>query len=198
MLIGVSGNGLQLSEDLARRFVNITFDAKMEDPESRPFKPGFLDTLLKRRSELLASLLTIWRWGRIAGFEKPDTTTMGSYEEWGAWCRDPLVALGCCDPAKQVKLVKANDPYRQQIAQIFKSWDERHGSTPILASDLCEEVVRLIDPQGRGRQFLVSRLGEMAGTRVAGFVFVRNVSPAKWTPTTYELQRTEASKRSQA
>jgi hypothetical protein len=34
----LTGNGLTVSEDLARRFVAVEFDAGIEDPETRPFK----------------------------------------------------------------------------------------------------------------------------------------------------------------
>jgi hypothetical protein len=38
--ITITGNGLQITEDLARRFIEPRLDAKLEDPESRPFKDG--------------------------------------------------------------------------------------------------------------------------------------------------------------
>jgi hypothetical protein len=37
-LVLLTGNGLTVSEDLARRFIAVDFDARMEDPETRPFK----------------------------------------------------------------------------------------------------------------------------------------------------------------
>jgi hypothetical protein len=38
--IAITGNGLTVSEDLARRFINCKLDAGCEDPESRPFGSG--------------------------------------------------------------------------------------------------------------------------------------------------------------
>jgi putative DNA primase/helicase len=38
--IAITGNGLTVSEDLARRFIDCKLDAGCEDPESRPFGPG--------------------------------------------------------------------------------------------------------------------------------------------------------------
>jgi hypothetical protein len=55
----------------------------------------------ERRTELLAALLTIWRWGRITQGIVPGRT-LGSFEQWGRWVRDPLLALGCKDPADRV------------------------------------------------------------------------------------------------
>ena len=60
----LTGNGLSVSEDLARRFITVEFDAHMEDPESRPFKGDVKREVATRRAELLAAALTIWRWGR--------------------------------------------------------------------------------------------------------------------------------------
>jgi hypothetical protein len=60
----LTGNGLGVSEDLARRFISVQIDAQCEDPEQRPFGPGFLERIEERRSELLCAALTIWRWGR--------------------------------------------------------------------------------------------------------------------------------------
>jgi putative DNA primase/helicase len=43
--IAVTGNGLVISRDLARRFLVCEFDAGCEDPEQRPFESGFLGTI---------------------------------------------------------------------------------------------------------------------------------------------------------
>ena len=60
----LTGNGLTVSEDLARRFIMVEFDPRTEDPEARPFKNDIRAEVRERRTELLAALLTIWRWGR--------------------------------------------------------------------------------------------------------------------------------------
>src|SRR5262249_9236587 len=62
--VAVTGNGLTVTEDLARRFVPCELDARCEDPELRPFPAGFLDQIERQRAELLTAVLTIWRWGR--------------------------------------------------------------------------------------------------------------------------------------
>ena len=38
---------------LARRFLACDLDARMEDPEARPFQPGFMDNNQDRPAELL-------------------------------------------------------------------------------------------------------------------------------------------------
>src|SRR6516165_7179887 len=38
----VTGNGISISEDLARRFITVEFDPRTEDPEARPFTTDIL------------------------------------------------------------------------------------------------------------------------------------------------------------
>jgi len=59
--VAVTGNAVEISEDLARRFIVSNFDARVEDPESRKFKEGFIESVFADRATLLAEALTIWR-----------------------------------------------------------------------------------------------------------------------------------------
>jgi putative DNA primase/helicase len=87
--IAITGNGLRVSEDLARRFLFCELDAHCEDPEARPFKPGFLEGVVSRRHEFLGAALTIWRYGRQHLAELKKGRTLGSFEDWCSWVRDP-------------------------------------------------------------------------------------------------------------
>ena len=172
-LIAVTGNGVSLAEDQARRFVNkINFDSKLENPESRPFKPGFLDTIREQRGELLSAVLTIWRYGRQNQIKRG--ASIGSYEVWAEWCRDPLLDLGCEDPVSRIAETKANDPRRRDLIAIFDAWWEAHLNQSRLAKDLAEEVIEAIEatsPNGHaGRQYVVSWLMKHDGTRIGGYV----------------------------
>jgi hypothetical protein len=188
--VAVTGNGLSVTEDLARRFIPIELDARCEDPESRPFAAGFLNHIERRRAELLTAVLTIWRWGRqnASGFLRGKP--LGSFETWAEWCRDPCIALGCHDPVERIETLKANDSRRQKIVGLFRSWREHHGTTPTTANELAEQVRAIIDPQGRGRQYVASYLGRLAGTRAAGLVLTRQDPAGKWTGATYVLSNT--------
>jgi hypothetical protein len=187
--IAVTGNGLGVSEDLARRFTSCELDAHCEDPEARPFASGFLDEIKRRRAELLSAALTIWRFGRQNAGDLQRGRPLGSFETWGEWVRDPLLTLGCCDPVERIELIKARDPHRQKIAELFRAWHQHHGDAPIKAADLAEPVRSLIDPQGRGRQYVATCLSKLAGTRVAGFVLTRQEAVGTWGAATYALHR---------
>jgi hypothetical protein len=190
--IAVTGNGLTVSEDLARRFIPCELDAHCEDPEQRPFPTGFLDQILRRRAELLAAVLTIWRWGRQNATELARGKPLGSFECWAEWCRDPVLTLGCRDPVELIESLKANDPRRQRVADLFCIWWEQHGATPVKAAELAESVKVIADPQGRGRQYLATWLSGLAGTHAAGFVLTRQEPAGKWAAATYALTKAEA------
>jgi hypothetical protein len=59
----------------------------------------------------LAALLTIWRCGCLAD-GLMQGITLGSYEQWCGWVRDPLLTLGCRDPVERMSEAKARDPFR--------------------------------------------------------------------------------------
>jgi len=185
--ISITGNGLTVTEDLARRFIPCQLDARCEDPELRQFGSGFLEQIERRRAELLVACLTIWRWGRQNATMLPRGKSLGSFETWAEWCRDPLFALGCRDPVERIQVLKANDPRRQRIAELFQVWWEHHGATPVKANQLAEPVKAVADPQGRGRQYLATFIAGLAGTHAGGFVLSRQESAGKWTAATYAL-----------
>jgi hypothetical protein len=189
--IAVTGNGVTLTEDLARRFIVCELDARCEDPESRPFETGFLESIEARRAELLAALLTIWRWGRLNASALVKGKPLGSFEIWAAWCRDPLLGLGCQDPVERIETLKARDPRRQRVAELFGAWWEQHGETTVMVKNLADQVRTIADSQDRGRQYLATYIAGLAGTHAAGFVLTRQESAGKWNAATYRLQRAE-------
>ena len=153
----------------------VEFDPRTEDPETRPFNTDIRTEVRERRTELLAALLTIWRWGRIAGADIKPGRELGSFEQWCRWVRDPLLALGCQDPVERVSEAKARDGRRQTVVELFTTWWAKHGDLPVAASQLHDDVSKLADPQNRGRQYLTYYLTRLAGTRMAGFVLTRQV-----------------------
>jgi putative DNA primase/helicase len=188
--IAVTGNGLSVSEDLARRFIVCELDARCEDPEQRKFRSGLLDNVEARRAELLSAALTVWRWGRKNAADLEPGRPLGSFEQWGEWCRDPLLALGCRDPVERIEAVKSDDPHRRRVVDLFQTWHGHHADLPTKVADLAEPVRSMVDPQGRGRQFVAARLVQLTGTRAGGFVLTREEPTGKWGAATYSLART--------
>jgi hypothetical protein len=174
---------------LARRFIEVRFDAKVEDPESREFNGDIVKEMTQRRTELLAACLTVWRWGLRSLL--PKGKALGGFEQWCAWVRDPLIALGCVDPVLRISEAKQNDPHRIRKAEIFHVWYKVHGSSPIAVANLSEEVSRILDPQGRSRQYLAKAVCALKGTRIAGFVMTKQRPNGRWGAATYALRAIE-------
>src|SRR5205814_1359571 len=154
--IAITGNGLSASQDSARRFLMCELDARCEDPEARPFAPGFLENIESRRAELLSAAVTIWRFGRQNAADLVRGRPLGSFEQWCEWVRNPLLTLGCRDPVDRLEAIKAQDPQRRVLAELFQTWHRHHGNEPVKIAELHEEVKHIADPQNRGRQFLAT------------------------------------------
>ena len=173
--VGITGNAVEIAEDMARRILGTNFDAHMENPEQRKFRPGFLDQVFANRNRLLSDALTIWRWGRQNKLQQGKP--LGSYELWGEWCRDPLLALGCRDPVDRIDEIKAADPHRRALVEVFDTWRDKHGGSTIKAKDLDPAVIELIDPKASwkndklqfNRQRVARFLAAHTDTRVGGY-----------------------------
>jgi hypothetical protein len=186
----LTGNGVTIAEDLARRFIWSELDAHCEDPEQREFEPGFLDDIQRRRPELLSYVLTIWRWGRQNAADLKRGRPLGSFEQWASWCRDSLISLGCCDPVERIDAAKCEDPERGRIVRVFQAWDLRHGDRPMKVSELADEVRAAAGSHGRNQQSLTSYLIQLTNARAGGFVLIREKPVGKWSPSRYVLRRT--------
>jgi putative DNA primase/helicase len=169
----VTGNGVTLSEDLVRRFIVCELDARCENPERRAFEGGFSANVEANRAKLLAAALTIWRYGRQNTRGFVPGRPLGSYDDWAQWCRDPLVALGCCDPVERIDRIKADDPSRRQVVDLFNRWHACHGSQPMRVTELVKSVTAIIDPRRRGQQHVVTRLTQLTGTCAGGFILTQ-------------------------
>jgi hypothetical protein len=183
----VTGNGVSLAEDLVRRFVVVELDARTEDPEARPYTGDLLAEVQVRRAELLAACLTIWRWSQMNPRKLSRGTPLGGYSQWEAWVRDALLTLGAADPVARIADIKAKDVRRQDIALLFQTWHDKHGSRPMRASALHPDVIAILDPHNRGRQFIAAALAKLENTRIASFTLTRCQSPGKWSADTYAV-----------
>ena len=190
--LAVTGNGLTLSSDTARRFLTVELDAGLEEPETRAFAGDLLPEVMQGRATLLRDALTIWRWGRQAGDALPPGMPLGSFGQWCRWCRDPLLALGCPDPVQRIADAKLNDPRRRAVAELFHAWHKAHGSAAFTVADLAPAVQDAANPDGKPRQWLATRIRNLAGTRLAGYVLVHDAPDGKWSADRYSLQRADA------
>lgn len=191
-VIWLTGNDLKVSADMARRVLQFRIDPQMEDPESRSFAGDFLADIAARRGELLNACLTIWRWGRINSSGLTKGLALGSFETWAAWVRDPLLTLGCRDPVEGVRLAKQADPARQDMAELFDKWWEHHKGDPVKLAKLHPEVIDLLDPHRRGRQYQAVKLASLVGVRQSGMVMEADKGIGKWSAICYFLTKVQS------
>jgi hypothetical protein len=184
--IVLTGNALTTTEDLARRFLLVVIDPRMENPELRPFKPGFLDNITSRRIELLEACLTILRFGRLHAKELKHGRPLGSFEQWALWVRDPLLTLDCQDPVEEMLRAKLNDPARQELLTLFMRWRDAHGSNPVKVADLHQDVRDIINPQNKSMHWERRAIERYVGTRIGGYVMTRSKG-GEWETATYAL-----------
>ncbi len=182
--VAVTGNGLDVSEDLARRFLLIELDARVESPEQRSFATGFLEEIGKRRTDLLTAAITIWRWGRQNQLERG--RPLGSFEDWSDWVRDPLLALGCLDPVERLDMIKANDPERAAIVEFLSAWRQVYGDKSIRIRDLRSDVLAALPARARSRQAFARFVNELTQTRIGNYLVVRQAH-GKWGASEYRV-----------
>src|SRR5262249_781105 len=69
--------------------------------------------------------------------------------------------------------------------ELFRVWWEHHRDLPRAVRQLDDNVKQVLDPQGRGRQYLAAQLEKLSGTRLAGFVLTRQAPAGKCGAATY-------------
>jgi len=196
--IVITGNAVEIAEDMARRIIVTNFDARMEDPEARKFAPGFLDSIFTSRAQLLTDVLIIWRWGRQSRLRSG--TPLGNYEVWCQWCRDPILALGGRDPVDRIAEIKAADPTRAHLIEVFDAWFAVHRDDLIKATDLDPNVIEHIDDKAIrksdnslqfSRQRVAGWLRITAGVCLGGYTLHQIKDPRRKRATAhYKLQQT--------
>lgn len=120
-----TANNCTITGDLCRRTIHIRLSSSLENPEERDdFEiPNILHHVREHRNELLTDALTILRAYCVAG--KPDMklSTMGSFEDWSAMVRNPLVWSGEADPWEtRMDFAKRADSNVQILAELLRTW----------------------------------------------------------------------------
>ena len=181
--IMITGNGVQVSEDLVSRFLFVELDARTGDPETRKMPAGFLNKVAAERGQILNEVLTIIRYG----LQNPHPgLPLRNFDDWAQFCRDGLLALGATDPVSRVEKVKASDPMREHHTAIMLAWQTEHGSTPVAANDLKKPVADLIAPNA-SRQELAAKVRNLVNMRIGNMQLVVARQATKNSPTLYML-----------
>ena len=118
-----TGNNLVLTGDMTRRAVICSLDAEIDRPELRDFSFNPIDRVMADRGAYVAAALTVIRAYQVAG--SPTVCgSLGSYEDWSAMVRSPLVWLGHDDPVVSMETAREEDPELSAIRELFEHWRE--------------------------------------------------------------------------
>ena len=120
--IYATGNNLVITDDVTRRALLCSLDAKLERPELREFDDDAVEIIRNKRGELVAAALTILRAWHIAD-ERMSLPPFGGFENWSRRIREALVWLDEADPCDTVDKVRASDPTRDALVAVIAQWE---------------------------------------------------------------------------
>ena len=82
---------------------------------------------------------------------------------------------------------KQQDPQRMEVKELFDVWWQHHHDQPLKLAELHDEVLKVLDPHARGRQWQARKIMGLAGTRCGGLMLERNKGSGKRSIATHRL-----------
>jgi hypothetical protein len=135
----VTGNNLQMSNEIVRRTVRIRLDALMEDPSTRDnFRhPSLSEWVIENRSDLVwAALILIQNWiatGKASFAER----TLGSFERWAQVIGGIMQAADISGFLQGRDALRADaDEETAQWKDFVGAWHRTHGDKSLSTAEL--------------------------------------------------------------
>jgi putative DNA primase/helicase len=142
-----NGNNAAVAEDMVRRTIRCEMDANIEHPEKRVFAFDPLSAIQRDRGKYIAAALSVPLAYIAAG--RPETTSpLPSFGAWSSLVRDPLAWLNCGDPLATQDSLRADDPHKEAVAEVFDIWRSALGvahEDRFRVSDLIEKTRTQVD-----------------------------------------------------
>lgn len=136
-----SGNNVGPIQDMTRRCITINLSPQCETPATRNFKrPNLVRDVLHERSRYVSAALTIVRAWIEAGKPNTEAKSLASFGDWSEYCRQPLLWLGCADPAASVFVAMAEDPDRETLARLLTAWQSVFGNKPTMVREAVKQA----------------------------------------------------------
>ncbi len=128
-----SGNNVSPIKDMTRRCVIINLNPEVEIPATRVFKqPNLITDVLQYRERYVSAAIIIIRAWFMAGKPITKCKSLAGFGNWSDLCRQPLLWLGCMDPATSIFESIKEDPDRDQLGRLLVAWEAVFGNTPIM------------------------------------------------------------------
>jgi hypothetical protein len=168
------GNNVVLAGDTTRRAVICRIEPGVERPDTREFDFDPRDEVRAGRPELVAAALTVLRAYVVAG-RPAKLKPYGSFADYDL-IRGALVWLGEADPVDTREPLFADDPKRNELADVMDAWEAAFDDRSVDLAELREEPVGA-DRESDTLRVLRERLMEAAvmrgawsGTRAGGWL----------------------------
>lgn len=180
----VTGVNVSLYADLARRFIRVRLEPRVEDASARTFTiPDLLAHVRARHQRLTLCALTILRAFQAAGSPQHGRAPLGSFEAWDRLVRSAVVWMMGCDPVQSARL---ESPEQAGLSGLLAAWADcfANGATAADAGRWAStsealkgalEALGLVDERGdTNTRKLGHRLREWEGRTVGGLYFKRD------------------------
>jgi hypothetical protein len=156
--VTATGNGLVIKGDLIRRTLLCRIDAKVEQPENRPFKCDPVMEAMERRPAFIVAALTMLRAYHVAG-QPAKPTPLGSFEAWSDLVRGALMWVGAADPVETMNKLRKSDPVLEVLRAVMGQWREAFGvfESATAAEAIREATATEPDPNGPPGKFCLVR-----------------------------------------
>ena len=180
-----SGNNVGPVKDMTRRTITINLDPACETPANREFKNRPVEMVHSNRGYFVSMALTIIRFWIVSGRPITKVTPVATFTDWSDLCRQPLLLLGCPDPAQSIFLSMAHDSDREDLGRLLHAWYDRFCSQPTMIRDainkgedaLMEVFMDIAGDHGYlNKRRLGKWIGKRAGRIVDGLRFEKDSS----------------------
>ena len=143
IFVTATGTNIVVVEDLRRRTLLCSMDAKQERPELRKFTSDPLRLVMEKRGEIVCAALTI-----IGAFMQSGEGGADPINGYACYCRmvrDPLVWLGCADPCATMETIRKQDTTLGAKIQVGQQWKAILGNEPKTALQVILEASKRND-----------------------------------------------------
>ena len=139
ILLLSSGNNIDPTADMTRRVITINLDPKIEIPALRRFSsPNLLDKVREERHRYISDVLTIVLAWIQSGKPRANVPSIGSFNQWSDFCRQPLLWLGLEDPVQSMVHAIKYDPQRLAEGRLISWLRLQFGNNTFRTKDIVE------------------------------------------------------------
>lgn len=132
-----TGNNTGPIKDMRRRVVTTRLAAKSS---LRTFQHNPHKQISKHRSGYVGFALTIIQAFLLHGRRDDTLTSIGSYEDWSRFCREPLIWLGEPDPASSLINQVRDSSDNESLAVLLKLWRDIYHDESVTVRELLSDA----------------------------------------------------------